>query len=72
MKEGDEHPDYPDVRRVPVGKTFEPHPCVGCPVPHTPELDCTCGTGFVWYGEHMRVINLTIARSKHDQKKPLP
>jgi hypothetical protein len=64
MQEGDVHPDYPDVRRVAVGAKFDPHPCIGCPVPNGVGLSCDCGTGFVWYGESMRTINLILEGSK--------
>ena len=64
MQEGDVHPDYPEVFRISVKRAPHMRPCVGCPVPHTPELNCDCGSGFVWYGEHMRTINLILAEEQ--------
>ena len=70
-KEGDPHPTYEGVMRV-HNRQSTPHikeghiSCIGCPVnamPDDPTLDCDCGEGFVWYGEHMKVIS--IANGEH-------
>ena len=69
MKAGDVHPKFPDVVRVSVSEFkatwHDPRdpPCIGCPSflgEATFDMDCavdSCGDGYIWFGESVRVIN---------------
>ena len=71
MKEGDVHPEDPNVVRMPwkdaavlLGETHLQHCCKGCPIDLIADKDddslCQehpCGSQFVWYGEHIAAVN---------------